>query len=257
VFSEILADSYLLNKFGIQNDMEVEISIAIRDFQEQFRSILGSELVLNCSILASGSVEAGAVPGLINTDELYAMISAQVGESSILDPLVFNVVTQPRPKNLLFRASTNYDYYDEELIGTLTGSFSDSSGLITGYASGSVPYYANYADNQKFENELRPQPEDFFRLKGYGIEEEWEITEVRNKNLLSTGYDPLFGRYVYNTTCKRRMPSHETVMSGDGDQEEALTTDKIEQIGWINEETSSIISGLPTSLIIDSDIYGI
>ena len=260
-FSEILADSYLLNKFGIQNNMEIEVSISIRDFIEQFRDYLGTDMSLDASVDVSGYLVDGIISGVVNTDEIYAEVATVINESTDLSAVTFDVTKKHRPKDLLFHASLDYDYGTEEIIASLSGELTNVSGTVTGSVTGSVPYKTNYASNQKTNITMRPQVGDFFRLVDYGLQDEYEITEVHTRQLTGSGsmgsLNPMYNRYLYKCTAIRRMASHETVIDAETVQEEPFTADKLESIDWMEEEVSGIVSGIADADNISDNVYGL
>jgi len=260
IFSEILADSYLLNKFGIQNNLEIEISISIRDFMEQFRDTLGSDATMDVAVNVSGILADGIISGTLVTDELYAEVDTVINEDTDLSLVAFDVTKEQRPKDLLFKASLAYDYITPEVVASLSGELVDYDGIVSGVVSGTVPYKTNYASNEVVPVTIRPQVGDFFRLVDYGLDDEYEITEVHDRQLTGSGsmgsLNPLYDRYLYKCTAIRRMASHEVINDVEK-QEETFTVDKLESIDWIEDEVSGIVSGIADSDNISDDIYGL
>lgn len=253
VFIENLADSYLLNRFGIQTESEVQAYIGIRDFVERFKPILGREVQKQYSIRIKGSLDCGYVSGILNTPEIYGRVIGRVPKkvntnSATLTGLYFEPL--PRPKDLLYKKSLAYDVCDcTASLFSAVVDIDQKTGCITGMAVGSITHKNGYADNQSSEYEIRPQVGDLIVLDNDAsmLQEKFEITRVdrraQGSNLI---YNPMFDAYCYIVTCVQHRDSYEDVV--------------VEEDHYIQDNLDSIFN--PSGSVaekneLDSNIEGI
>ena len=219
VFIENLADSYLLNRFGVQTESEVQAYIGIRDFVERFKPILGREVQKQYSIRIKGDLKSGYVSGILNTDEIYGRVICRLPkivnvDSATLTGLYFEPL--PRPKDMLYKKSLAYDLCEcTASLFSAVVNIDHKTGCVVGNAVGSITHKNGYADNQSSEYEIRPQVGDLIVLDNEPgmLQERFEITRVdrraQGSNLI---YNPMFDAYCYIVTCVQHRDSYEDVV---------------------------------------------
>lgn len=230
VLLENLSDSYLLNRFGIQSEAEVQAYIGIRDFVERFKPILGREVQKQYSIKVKGKLGCEYVQGILNTPEIYGRVIGRIPkkineDSATLTGMYFEPL--PRPKDLAYKKSLGYD------VGKCTASLFSAlvnidrkTGNISGYAIGSICHKTGYADNHSSEYEIRPQVGDLLVLDNEDdmIQDKYEITRVDKRNQGSNLiYNPLLGNYCYIVTCVQHRDSYEDVKAEEVIQDDPLS----------------------------------
>jgi hypothetical protein len=275
IYMEMEGDSLLLNKFGIETEGAGSCYILIEDFDEQFRDLIGTERLYIPNMQISGLVCEGS--GCLSAEVIAPCLTGYVQECVTFDvpnlsatagfvsgdldmefqrtPLVMNPFTKSSP-----------EYTDQETSGTLFGPFSgvldlSGNGVVVGTLSGSLAYKSTPAENAGPNWGIAPQVGDFFRIQFHdGVNnEEYEITQIRDKDLMTDGLNPLLDRYIWKMSVKRRDPSYELVV-GD-DQEEPWTHDRQEQSDFHEIESDEIFD-YDTTPVDDidrensDDIYG-
>lgn len=216
VFMEVLADAYLLTRFGIQNESEVQIFIAIRDFVETFKPLIGAIVEKTYNAQMSAQIGDSEIVGKINTPEIYGEVygnlPANYNGLNTLNMTDLRFRALPRPKNDLIRKSFKYDVVESvSSLFSANLNINYTTGLISGNASGSISHRTNASVNQISDYTVRPQVGDFFRLDNTVLPDEYEITRVIDRQYTGTAYNPFFDKYAYICSCIRRTPSHEKV----------------------------------------------
>lgn len=256
VFMEVLADSYLLNRFGIQNEAEIQMHIGIRDFVETFKPLLGNQVSHLYSVPMKARIGDPKISAILDTPELYGELWARLPEryEGISDVTLTDIefIPKRRPKNKLYHRAHTFDF-----VGVNFSKFTaklkvdPNSSTISGNANGVISHYANTSENQVEPYLLRPQPGDFFRIDSEALPDEYEITRIIDRAYAGVAYNPLFDKYTYICSCVRRTPSYEKLdikqtIPGDEDSafnppaglfteaspeftEEPGTTSKVEQ----------------------------
>jgi hypothetical protein len=214
VFMEVLADSYLLNRFGIQNESEIQIYIGIRDFVETFKPLIGNQIGRLYGIPMKAKVGDRVISAVLDTPEIYGELRAElpisydgVSEVTLTD---IEFIPKSRPKNVLYHKAHTYDFVGVNYSKfTAKLSINLSNDTISGTATGVVSHFANESENQVTEHQIRPQPGDFFRLDNEELPDEYEITRIIDRAYAGTAYNPFFDKYAYICSCVRRSPSYE------------------------------------------------
>lgn len=253
LYMEMEGDSILMNRFGIETDGDASCYILIDDFTEQFRDSIGTERLYIPNMQISGDIISGSgvlsadviAPGLIGTvsetlvfdvDALSATggaVSAVVNMPFVRTPSVMNPFTKSSPA-----------YVDQATSGTLYGDVFGTldvsgTGTMVGNLSGSLIYRSTPAENAGPNWGIAPQVGDFFRIQFHdGVNnEEYEISRISDKDLITDGLNPLLDRYIWKLSVTRRDPSYEMVI---GDDEEPWTQDKSEQSDYHEIESDEI-----------------
>tara|TARA_R110002020_G_scaffold148509_9_gene324375 strand:+ start:340 stop:1413 length:1074 start_codon:yes stop_codon:yes gene_type:complete len=274
LYMEMEGDSILMNRFGIETDGDASCYILIEDFTEQFRDSIGTERLYIPDMQISGEIIAGSgvisadiiAPGLTGTvsDTLYFNVDSlsATGDVSAFVDLPF--VRTPSVMNPFTKSSPAY--VDQATSGTLSGDVFGTldvsgNGTMSGNLSGSLIYRSTPAEKAGPHWDISPQVGDFFRIQFHdGINnEEYEISRISDKDLVTDGLNPLLDRYIWKMSVTRRDPSYEMVI-GD-DSEEPWTQDKSEQSDFHEIESDEIFDYDTESVdAVDGtnsdDIYG-
>lgn len=261
VYMEMMGDAFLLNKFGIETDGDAAVYFTIEDFTEQYRDQIGTITSANISTTITSTVSAysGLISGLIDTDALTGVTSANItfstsGDVSGSFDNSINVALNPVNDDI--KLPNYYAYGERATTGTLNGTYSgtlDASGNgdVSGNVSGWIYYFIPPAELAGPDFEIAPQVGDFFRIDFEpGNNEEYIITRIHDRNLQTDGLNPLIGKYIWRCDAVRRDPSYETVI-GD-DQEEPDTRDDSFQNN-LHETVSNDIFNYETEDVDDVD----
>lgn len=214
VFMEILADAYLLNRFGIQNESEVQIYIGIHDFIETFKPLIGDVVQRNYEVNLKANIGAEEIVGTLDTPEIYGEVYGMLPDhydgntTMIMTGLKFR--SKPRPKNSKFKNSMAYFDVPAEISdfsANITINYDKET--IVGLASGSISHRKNSNEFQKTECNMRPQPGDLFQLDNEQLPDCYEVVRVIDRQYQSTAYNPMLDKYAYICSCVRHVPSHE------------------------------------------------
>lgn len=250
-YMEMLGDSFLLSKFGIETDGDAAIYITIDDFNEQFRNSIGVEVLSNytANVYADINNSTGHITGIVSGDGIFAGISANVIPPSsggfyqdFNEPL--NIFPVAVNADVAWPNFYQYDQYTStgNMVGVLSG-YTDLSGngYLSGVVTGDIYHNVPPAElrGPSWKKDIAPQVGDFFRIDFDGEnQEEYKISRVHNRNLQTDGLNPLLGKYIWKCDCVRRDASYEDV---EGEtQEEDLTTSKIEQNTWSEDVSNEI-----------------
>lgn len=214
VFMEVLADEYLMNRFGIQNESQVQIYVGIRDFIETFKPLLGDQVQKNYEIPIKAKIGDKEIKGILDTPEVYGEVYGALPEhydgrtSTVMTGLKFRSL--PRPKNSMFKNSMAYDEVPSgisDFSAEVTINYQNEK--ITGTAVGSITHFKNSNEYQKDDYNIRPQPGDLFQLDNEELPDIYEVVRVIDRQYQSTAYNPLLDKYAYICSCVRHVPSHE------------------------------------------------
>jgi hypothetical protein len=141
-----------------------------------------------------------------------------------------NWLRTPKPFVRYMKETTGY-YTDRSVLGILSGGVDgyidvSGNGWVSGNISGDLTYFNDWAGNESPNWEISPQVGDFFRISFDEFNyEEYEVTQIRDRDLNADGLNPLLSRYIWKLDCVRRDPSYE--LDGSGNViEEAITSDK-------------------------------
>jgi hypothetical protein len=275
-YMEMEGDSILLNKFGIETDGDANCFILIEDFTEQFRDHIGTERFYIPDLILSGQIIAGS--GCLSADIIAPGLTGKIEECLVFDvpslsatsgAVVSGFVNLPFERSPVIMnpfTKSSPEYTEQATSGTVSGTYSgfldaSGNGILSGNVSGSIIYKSTPAENAGPNWGIAPQVGDFFRIQFHdGINnEEYEITRISDRDLMTDGLNPLLDRYVWKMSVTRRDPSYEDVI-GD-DQEEPWTVDKQEQSDFHEVESDEIFDYETTPVDeIDpensDDIYG-
>jgi len=211
VYMEMMGDSFLLNKFGIETDAQANIYFTIQDFDEQFRDRFGTITAETMSANLYGNV-SGLVSGYAFNDTLTGFVSA-FGDS---DSYLFQSDLIPQKRKVNGRLLWPNEYPWTPLVsGDMEGDYEliDASGNVSGVAIGEINYYAPIPIDSNTNWGVAPQVGDFFRIDFDPVnKEEYEITRVADRDLQTDGLNPLLAKYIWKCSMVRRTPSKENVV---------------------------------------------
>jgi len=258
-FIKMDQDSPMLRRFGIETTNNSEVYFMRDDFTESLRDIAGTATTGYFNTIVSGYINNhnGYISGDIINSDISGYTSAYI--SNIPSGYLmssnnqFNFIRYPLAYNdMLYK--TNY-YTSRVVNGTLTGDlFGDidlsGNGFVSGNIDGVLNYYTPTTNNPHWN--IAPQVGDFIRLSEFDTDvnnqEEYEITNVLDKDLSPAGVNPLLKRYIWKCSIVRRDPSKEQVSSST--TQETFTPNYTIENDWheivsnstFNYETSSVDS---------------
>jgi hypothetical protein len=253
VYMEMLGDSFLLSKFGIETDGDAAIYFTIEDFNQQFKDEIGVTVSGKFDDMVVSALVSGFdynVSGTVSNSEISGFYSESLTTSAsgnIIESIEVPVKILPPAVNDKLAFPNYYDYSDWDITGTLVGELKgfigpSGTGILKGPVSGILTYNTKPAElrGPGWDKDIAPQVGDFFRIdfEDNNNYEEYEISRVSDRNLETDGLNPLLGKYIWKCDVVRRDPSYEDVI---GDiQEENQTTSKIEQNTWEEDVSNEI-----------------
>ena len=255
IYLDIQGDSYLLSKFGIQTEADGAAYFTVDDFTEKFVDDIGEQVTgilsgtfdtpfVSCyydnkvmtSGWLSGIIGNADISGIVKEDcyshlhDFYATNSHFLSGLNVIPEVVNSDIFKP----------SYYDYErtisgDNGWYCTYSGHVDDNwIGHATGVMSGTYIYNTRFHEKNHKKLPIRPQVGDFFRMNDFQEDnpEEYEITEMTDRNLMSDGISPLLGTYIWKMNVVRREPSYEEILDGKGDQEEPDTLSQLDNNKW-------------------------
>ena len=252
-------DVFMMNGLGIQNDGSHKIYFMIDDFYEKFRDQIGtvtSGEFTDIPLYAEISIGTGILSGNLSADEFDAVTSGYIDFMGTTGEVsgYYNrgIIAKYKAVNQLIYHPRYYRYDDRYISGDAFGTFSGTidasgNGTLVGTASSELLYITGPTENTGPYWNIAPQVGDFFRidfqsdnLPGYIGEnhEEYEITQVNDRNLLDNETNPLLGTYVWICDIVRRDPSYENIITDQTEEEH--TTSKLEENIWHENISNSI-----------------
>jgi len=245
VFMEMQGDAFLLNKFGIETEADASIYFTIDDFNEQFRDVIGTPTtgVITGEVFGELSGNAGVLCGYVTNASVTGITHEDISiENGIDYQYIGSVHSSLVPVNPDIKHPNYYDDSPRFIIGDVSGMIVNSidlsgNGVMSGLVSGSVGYYLPIPLNGNPVCTISPQVGDFFRVVlGDESFEDFEVSQINNRNLQVDGLNPLLGHYIWRCSVIRRIASYENV-SDDAVEEDGTTNqgDFIEILDGIND----------------------
>lgn len=215
----------LTNKMSIETQANGDCYILIDDFHEQFRDVLGTIHNVTDTVSVSADILSGnvsiinEVTGIdlsgYNTFDLSFITSGNFIDSETLS----GITRYPLPHNKDLYWTK---YYTQQVVNgysTLTYDATvdiNGNGIVTGQIVNNYNYYVKIPDKEPKDWGITPQPGDFFRIQFHDPlkqPQEYEITEVKNKQLMPDGLNPLLDTYVWRLSIVKRIASYENIAS--------------------------------------------
>lgn len=205
--------AWSFNQIGLEGTEQVNIYVSIDNFEQAFQDKIGKVETRDIEVPVFGDTRTCEVTGMIVEPEFQAEVYAQFNEDDFkVDNAQVTVVK--KDVDLNFYRPLKYQATENEVSGVLKGRLKPHKELpfeVSGVLRGELSFHGtkNVEDSETWKR-LAPQVGDYFYLGiPNGIQEEWEITQLFDKNLTKGGLNPLLGKYVYQMTATRRVKSHE------------------------------------------------
>lgn len=204
--------SWNFNNIGLESVEQVNIFLSIENFEQAFADKISKIETKYFEVPVSGNTINNEITGKIITPEFDAEIYAQFQDNLIVKNVTPKIID--KKINNIFYLSNSYQHNNSEISGTLCGKLKRDDEIpfsVYGMLKGELTYHnrKNIEDSSTWN--LAPQVGDYFKLSTItGIDEEWEITQIFNKNLTSKGgLNPLLGKYIFNCSAVKRQSSYE------------------------------------------------
>jgi hypothetical protein len=261
-------------------------------------TLIGNSLSELISGVISGSV-SGTYSDTTIIDAISATVNASLEVSSVVSGVVSGAITSGFTvdvEGVFDEGFTRYpklwhdymyrpgSYTSRVVLGSVSGTYSGTlnsvlSGTLTGSAAGDLGYYTEESrDGGGKDWLIAPKVGDFFRLDFYSDDElednreEYEITQVVDRNLQVDGLNVHLSKYVWQMACVRRDPSHEDVLGaidnldssldGAGTKQEEFTREMEQVHNERIEDASNELFDYSESIIDEydglnsDDVYG-
>jgi hypothetical protein len=260
IYLDIQGDSYLLSKFGIQTDADGQCFFTVEDFNEQFADTVGEQVtgelsgnfitpMLSCYDNAAEPLNkyysSGNISAVIGNADISGIVEQKITErmhnfiytNNYYNPI--NLINETVNPDII---EPNYYDYERTITNPPSGWYchyrghtdDNWEGSASGYITGQYIYNTKFLEKNHPKDPITPQVGDFFRLKDFQEDnpEEYEVTQITDRNLMADGISPLLGTYMWQMDVVRREPSYEDVLSGQGIQEEPDIESQLEQNKW-------------------------
>jgi hypothetical protein len=197
----------------LEGTEQVTIYLSIDNFEQAFEDKIAKVETRLIEADVYGSTITNEVTGLIYEPEFEAKIYAKFNEADMKVHHT-DIKVVPKEVNPGFYKSMTYQKNDSEISGTLCGKLKydkEKPFIVSGKVKGELSFHGSKnLENAETWKRLAPQVGDYFKLEiESGITEEWEVTQIYDKNLTKSGLNPLLGKYVYLISAARRIESYE------------------------------------------------
>lgn len=257
------ADAFILNQYGVNPDQQATITFMINEFNLAFPTtrttntliydmdfyvpIISSEVSGNAIyfthtessnnliLTVSAAVPSGLVyindydpsaymaSGYIDISGISAEILSGVQKINISEDTRFYQPLQYSDNYEQLRIYTqnlNVQYCSGFLVSAVS---SNVYGTLTGHLTGTITFNS-LSDFNDFKARVTPLPGDYIRMPFFDDNnEEWEITNVNDRNLTNEGINPFMDKYVWSCDVVRRRYSHEDNKKSDIDMEDSVS----------------------------------
>lgn len=258
-----------LNGLGLTPQDELTFYFAINDFAAIFANSFSqyaeypitplSGYISYTATSISKDFESDVNNGTFN----YTFASGVSAGTNIYIPLT----AEPVPN---YQIAIN-PYLHTSFTSTISGGYSSTNLFLTytkAYFNGyprtryDVSGYVLYSDLDlalKHSIKIHPNVGDIVRIDFPGGEqlEEYELTEVFSRRpTANDGVNPLLGKYVWKCRATRRLPSHETIVNNNL-QEENATSDLMDTITKTQHNQVSVFKDINDYSVEQNDtVYG-
>jgi len=199
------------SQIGLDAVEQINIFLTIERFEQAFANKIGHVETRHFEVPISGNTINCEAVGEIVTPELQANVYTRFDDKlHIFDTRVIMV---DKEVDKSFYAPRKYDTAEYQVSGKLHGRlrYDDEKPLIVyGLLEGDLSFHnlKNIEDSETWQ--LAPQIGDYFSFQtSTGLSEQWEVSQVYDRNLTKSGLNPLLGKYVYQVTAVKRVDSHE------------------------------------------------
>ena len=201
-------------QIGLDNTEQINIYVSIDNFEQAMQDEIAKTSTSSMTCDVFGDTITNEVTGLIRCQEFEAKVYGTFTDD---DLTVSNATVSIIDKSVTdaFYKSLKYQKNKSTITGTMSGKLvhdEEKPFVVSGTLSGELTFKnsLNKEDSETWKR-LAPQVGDYFKFKpGTGIEEEWEITNVYDRNLTKgAGLSQLLGKYIYQMNAVKRIDSYE------------------------------------------------
>lgn len=199
------------NQIGLEATEQINLYITIDNFEQSFANKIGKIETKEIEIPMSGNTINHEVTGMIREPEFQAFAYSEFDDKlRLINPKLHMIDKEVNDSFYLTKKYTTNEY---ALSADMTGrlKYDDQHPFsVYGLMYGKVSYHSldNIEDSSTWG--LAPQVGDYFRMTTpTGITEEWEVSNVYDRNLTKSGINPLLGKYIYQIAAVRRVESYE------------------------------------------------
>jgi len=254
LYLEVEQNIFSFNQQGSQPDQHYIGSMMIDTFASAFAQYLGGNDEFNTNLNLSGVVNNYSVTlsSDFNIDGLSGVIMNEFDlsgtPSGIYTPTISDLdptFSREVPINPYIKDSKNLNIVDDEHTVAFIGEYDSDldlsgNGTITSTLSGSL-LYASVNSVNRYVNMIKPDVGDIIRINMFDDVnfEEYEVTQVYDRQLIDGGVNPLLHKYLYRMDMIRRTPSNENI-SGDYDNMEPYAKELLDVVEKTNHAQSII-----------------
>ena len=200
------------NQIGLEGVEQITLYLSIENFEQAFAEKVGEVVTSHFEVPVSGNTINNEVTGMIDTREFQASVYGTFDEKKMTVKNA-EVKMRKRDVDISFYKQRQYDSSCYAISGSLNGKLKydkEKPFVVWGILEGDLSYHSLENIEGSSTWKIAPQVGDYFVLDTpTKIHEEWEITQVFDRNLTKGGLNPLLGKYVFQVTATRRVESYE------------------------------------------------
>jgi hypothetical protein len=244
VYMEVEQDLFALNQEGSLPDSHYIVSFMIDEYASKFAYLVGGNDEFKTALELSGAVDnySASLSSTFEIEGLSGIISYDFDLSGATSGFYTPTISDLTPDyqrevliNPYIKESKSYTITDDDNVVAFIGDYTSNidgngDGVITSNVGGSLLYSSINSIN-RYRETIRPSVGDIIRLD-FPAEvnfEEYEITQVYDRQLTDGGINPLLHKYIYRCDMIRRTPSGEEIF-GDDESMEAYAKDFLDVI---------------------------
>jgi len=199
------------NQIGLEAVEQINIFLTIERFEQAFANKIGQIETKHFEVPVSGDMINCEALGMIDTPELQARVYTKFDDNLHINDTQIKMID--KDVNSSFYGLRSYDTSEYQISGKLTGRLkhdSEKALVVYGLLEGDLTYH-NLKNIEGSETwKLAPQIGDYFSFQTpTGLSEQWEVSQIYDRNLTKSGLNPLLGKYVYQISAVKRVESHE------------------------------------------------
>jgi hypothetical protein len=226
LYLEVNTDAFILTKHGLEPDQHYTVFCTVKDFEFAFANlaqqhVVSSVVSFNIPIISGSGILSssfnssdGFLSGVISGSVVPSLSGVVSGVAlaqyyNYSDYIFINdEIAAPSAWNYV---KTTFSSYHGPFTGIIDVS---GNGVVSGTLSGIIVYKKLGDFESNIFKKIKPLPKDYFSIPfPTDTPEQFEITDVIDRNLAPGGINPLFAKYLFACNVVRRTYSNEDGMS--------------------------------------------
>ena len=199
------------NQIGFEATEQITLFLSIENFEQAFIDKISKTETKYFEVPVSGNTINCEVTGMMKEPEFQAFVYGSFGDDLVVENAHVKMICKEVNDSFYCTRTDNTSFYN--ISGSLGGILTPDDQypfVVHGVLGGELAFHnrENLEDSSTWK--LAPQVGDYFKLvTPTGLDEEWEVTQIYDRNLIKGGINPLLGKYVYQISATRRAASYE------------------------------------------------